>query len=274
MQSHGKVACMLRKSRSRARVMTNFAALLTIAPSSMAWSAPNPAEESYLLSAGAGVSAPSLYNGLRDNPAVVSFTSGLRLQALGLASSSAITPTTAGVHVILGNGMVGGQFGMELTVPGAFAPALRGAVAVSIRAIKTAVGLSCQVGLGSAVSVSCANLGLLFNPSGPFRVGLALGLSGLGGGGFPVAIGAAVEIAKLVTLAVDGGTTIGGASTSVDLLPAAKVRIAMFQFSAGYGLGAWAGFTLGVGALLGKSFHLMAHYNHGTWGLISAVFRF
>lgn len=245
-----------------------------------AWAASNKAETAYLLSAGAGVSAPSLYNGTRDNPSAVAFNSGVRLQALGIAWSPTFNPITTGVHLILGNGTVGGQVGMEMAIPGAISPVVRGAIAGYIKAIKTAVGLNCQVSLASAVSVSCGNLGLLFNPEGTLRGGLTLGLAGLFGGaaGFPVAAGAALNLAQMFTLALDAGTTIGGAAAGVSLVPALGFRIAMVQLSAGYGFSigsaAASGFTAGAGVLLGKSFHLMAHYNHLSWGMVSAVYRF
>ncbi len=259
-------------------------AVFFLGVSQAAWA--SKVEDSYLLSTGAGVSDPSVLNGLRDNPAGLALNEKAKLQMLGLASSSTFNPITMGLHAILGNGTVGGQFGAELGIPGAFAPAVRGGFAVNIKAIKTAIGVGCQVTFGGAIGLSCPGIGLLINPEGPFHVGLELGLYGLlgGFGSFPVSAGAAFEIAKIFTLALDAGTSIGGGTGGISLMPAAGFQIAIVQVTAGYGFsvlsgtqgtGAFVpgGFTAGLGLSLGK-IHIMGHYNHSSWMMLSLAYRF
>lgn len=256
-----------------------------------AYAARTTREEQYLLMVGAGVAHPSVLHTPRDNPAIYSQNQHFKIQALGIVPSSQFNAGTAGFHLIAGNGVIGGQLGVEMGFPGASPIQFLGGVGVEIRPIRTAVGLQCQLGVSGSLTVSCSQLGFLINPAGGLRVGVLLGRAGVAfSTPFPVAAGMALSLGQYIVLALDAGTAFGapsGANTlGFNLLPALGIRTPILDVNVGWGLpivnssGAGTssavplGLVAGLGLRLGKRFYLSAGTNDAAWLWLQTTVRF
>lgn len=279
------------RARMRFPVVLGLASLLFLLASvSSARAARTTREEQYLLMVGAGVAHPSLLYTPRDNPAVYSQNQHFKVQAIGLLPASSLNAGTAGFHLMAGNGVIGGQLGVEVGFPGVTPVTLLAGVGAEIRPIRTAIGLQCQLGVSGGLTVGCSQLGFLVNPEGGFRFGLLFGRPGvLFGSPFPVATGVALSLGRYIVLALDAGATIAapsGSSWGFNLLPALGVRTSILDFNAGWGFplltssGAGTnsavplGLVAGLGLRLGKRFYLSVGTNDSAWLWAQTSVRF
>ncbi len=247
------------------RLNQGFAALLIFFLELSSARAAALREEFHYLPVGAGVSTPSVLDGLRDNAAIQHAHHRVKVQLMGLTNTTTFNPTTAGAHLMLGTGFLGGQLGFETALPGWTSPSIRAGLGFNIVPIRLAIGTSCSATLANGISVSCNQVGLLFNPRGPIRVGAQITALAYP---LPTGFGIAADLGSILTAAVDGSTTFGP-NMGLNLVPGLGFRIAFIQFSAGYGFrvlqGTYPladGFRGAANLIFGRFVAVSFHYNH------------
>lgn len=267
-----------------------FLLLCVLAWASLAHAQRTTREEQYLLTVGAGIAHPSVLYAPRDNPAIYSQNQHFKIQALGLLQNSNFSAGTAGFHLMAGNGLLGGQLGVEVGLPGAASINVMGGFGVEIRPIRTAMGLQCQLGLAGGISVGCTQIGVLVNPEGGFRWGTVVGRPGvLLASPVPVSTGIALDLGRHIVLALDAGSAFGGAMTSnwgFNVLPALGIRTQILDLNAGWGVpvltsgGAGGnsavplGLVAALGLRLGKRVYVSAGTNDSAWAWMQTTIRF
>ncbi len=182
-------------------------ATMLSAPAAMARDYGGLSESAHDQELALGIAHPSMQNAIRENPAVLGSLSRTKLVVQDLSmSTSTLSPNLASAQILLGNGSVGGSIGYEATLPGN-SGSLRAGLAFETSALS--LGLSCSMGLGSGLSATCNNFGIILDPRGAFRIGgqLITGTNPQYGGGIAIDLGSSVTFATDATL-LDGLTTI------------------------------------------------------------------
>jgi len=235
-------------------------------------------EMGHVLSVGAGISSPSVTSALGENPAGLMYNQQPKFLGEAALTQNSLNNLGLGGLFYLGNGFVGGGLGIE-TFNGQGNNAgnltlLNFGIGAEIQAINLSFGATGTYtlsqngttnGAGSG-SIWTGNVGLLYNPNGPFRIGV----TGFHLASTTRAIGAgiAADASTWATFALDGTINIDG--TGPVIKPAMGIHLNDFQCTLGYGLVLdssamnWIrqGGSLGVGVRLSPNFHLQAYYNH------------
>lgn len=235
-------------------------------------------EMGHVLSVGAGVSSPSVTSALGENPAGLMYNQQTKFLGEAALTNHSLNNLGMGGLFYLGNGFVGGGLGIE-TFNGQGNNAgsltlLNFGVGALIEGLNLSFGASgtytvsqngATNGTGSG-SIWTGNIGLLYNPNGPFRVGATA--FHLASTDRAIGLGLAADASTWATFALDGTMNMNG--TGPIIKPAMGIHLKDFQCTLGYGLPLdstatnWIrqGGSLGVGVRLSMNFHLQAYYNH------------
>lgn len=246
-------------------------------------------ENQHALSLAAGIASPAMVTSLSENPAGLHYNSSTKFQVSLATHSSAFNPFGLDGHFFTGNGWVGAGIGVATYnqfVSGSGSLALLDfGLGAEISALNMAVGIAGQYTLGSAGNVWGTNggttwggnIGLLFNPRGPLRIGITgyQVLAGL----HAIGAGVAYELNPWADFAVDG--TLNPSSSALALKPELGIHLSNFQMNVGYGFqivgSSWTwlrtGLSFAVGFHLNYNLMLQAYYNHLALWAFGATIR-
>lgn len=222
-------------------------------------------ESAHLLSVGAGIASPATTTSLTENPAGLTYNNGLDAQfSASSQKSPPAGPWDLGFGGFAGNGSVGGALKVNdqtSTQNSQSSTSMTGGIGFDVGSLNTAFGASCGTSLGSSVSVTCQNFGMIYAPTQSPRLGVQINTAGPTEYGF----GVADEIASNVTLALDSSAQSGG----VGMKPGIAFNLSPLQFAFGDGFGLSGsntglirtGFSAGVGVSTSRSVQIEAYYN-------------
>ena len=219
-------------------------------------------EDAHLISVGAGIASPSVTSAIWENPAGLVYNQEFKLLGFGYTENSSVGITDGGGGLFLGNGSIGG--GLKVETSGG-SSTLTAGIGFDVNAINTAFGAACGSSLGSTISITCSDFGLIYNPAGPTRFGFDI----LTSGNAILGAGLAHDITSDATIDLDAGIpTSGGGLT---LKPGVAVHSTVVQVAVGYGFNVSSssggagnirtGFAAGLGINLSKTFHAQAYYD-------------
>jgi hypothetical protein len=218
------------------------------------------------LSVGAGISSPSTTAGFGENPTAAIYNNRLKVLGEFLSPNDNFSNPGFGGGLFMGNGFVGGGLDLRSYDGGAGSRlnVLGLDLAANIDAIHMALGVSAGYTLNNGGAFA-ATLGSIFNPFGPFRVGLQVNDFTHSSRSFGA--GLAYDPSPWATLALDA--SVDNSFHGLTLKPALGAHVQMVQAEIGYGFSldggytSWItkGVTAGLGIGLGQNFHFEASYN-------------
>lgn len=225
------------------------------------WAAPRSGggASAHLISLGAGIAQPSDTSALLENPAGFTYNNGVKLLLTGTAEDTNTLPESVGAGLFLGNGTVAGA--LKYDWHDRVGSVLTAGIGVEIQAIRSSLGLACGASLGSSVSVSCSQFGLLYEGLGKARLGAKVNTTGT----TAVGAGVAVDATNDIAIAVDGAFNTSGGGFGIK--PGVLLKLAPAQLALGYGFvdsGGTnmirSGFSVGFGLEADKSISIQAYY--------------
>ena len=235
-------------------------------------------DASHSLSQSGGVSSPSRTSSLNENPAGLIFQTRSEILGAVASSSTQLSPLGGMGAFFAGNGAAGGGLSVQsFNAQGSTVDQLtllRYGLATDIPQLNLSLGATgTHVLKNRGVTQGAGtdrdwdtDVGILINPNGSVRVGLALYqiLSGIQA----IGVGISADPNPNATLAIDASMT--PQTRGKVIKPSLGIHLDQFQISYGYGIRvdsddtpSWirSGSTFGVGVQLGYSFHLQFYYN-------------
>ena len=245
-------------------------------------------EGAHLLSVGAGISTPSLYSALLENPAGLVFNREYRVAAAVTSPNSTLNPIRGQIAGFTGNGQLGGGVSLEnynSQNPGEIVNLHYGMAAI-IDQFNFSVGVSgtyCFQNVDNAFgegvsSINNFNLGFLFDPYGFMRIGI-VGYQ-LVGGAQAIGGGFSYLANPFATLTLDAAsnTKFEGAT----LKPGVALETHDVQLSVGYGIRlderapSWLrkGVSIGLGLTFDNALYAQVYYNQFNLYSFSLAYKF
>jgi hypothetical protein len=223
-----------------------------------------------IMPVGGGIAVPSVTfewsaGSALNNPAGFAFNSDPKIALVGATDENDFNPLGFGGGASIGNGSIGGGLAYFGSTGAGSNGRLVGDVGFEIKAIRSAFGAACSMGLSGGVTLSCNRFGYGFNQEGQFRAGAAITT---GGPRLGVDAGVAFELGREALIAVDAGIPTGSGQ-SFHLVPAFGYLGRSIQITAGYGFDLGSGaqpgslpdeFFGGLGFVIGRSAHLAFYF--------------
>ncbi len=248
-------------------------------------------EGQHILSIGGGISSPSEATVFGENPAGLIYNRSPKLLfSLSTHPEDEHLMGTSG-YFFTGNGLAAASLGVRSYSNSADQ---KGSISYFDFGLSTySEGLNTSIGISGTYRFQkpgylppaieqdtwTANIGLLFNPFGAFRIGVNLydvahSITSYG-------LGLSAEVNQFATLSIDGSINSSGEGMTVK--PAIGVLAGSLQVSYGYGMKTHdsnhtsaisAGNTLGLGFQATEKFQLQFQYNHVALYFLGATVRF
>lgn len=192
-----------------------------------------------LMPVGSGVSSPSTWSSLEQNPAGLTFNNRSRLQLDARTSDTDFDDITDGLSFLTGNGMVGmgvGYLGTYDRNASNYGFGVSAGLAAQIPVIRTSLGVRAYKSIYAAEDFVDAGdgwntgVGLLITPMPWLRIGYEL--PNLIGGLHEMGFGASFDVSNFATVTVDGAYNLD--NDAFELHPALSVYVYVLQLTVGY----------------------------------------